>query len=113
MSINSLIINALNPFGVPVRFQKLTEEDGSPDTYITFFLINEYGSMFADNEEQQTASLVQVDIWSKSNYNSLVEQVKNKLKEIGFTRTAGADLYEEDTKIYHKAMRFVYIDGQD
>jgi hypothetical protein len=47
-----------------------------------------------------------VDIWSKGDYTSLVDQVKSKMKEIDFIRTSEVDLYEHDTEIYHKALRF-------
>lgn len=113
MSINSLIINTLSPVDVPVRFQELTKEDGSPDTYITFFFINENGMLFADDEEVQTAYFLQVDVFSRGNYTTLVEQVKSRLKEIGFVRTNAVDLYERDTKIYHKAMRFTFTSSLD
>jgi hypothetical protein len=60
----------------------------------------------ADDEEQITAHFVQVDIWSTGNYNSLVDQVKARMKDNGFRRTSEADLYEADTEIFHKALRF-------
>jgi hypothetical protein len=111
MNLNSTVINALKPLGITVRFQELFKEDGAPDTYITFFEYNQTGSLYADDEEQATAHSIQVDIWSKGNYTELVEQVKAKLNELDFKRTSEIDLYEKDTKIYHKAIRFSFTNS--
>lgn len=103
MSINSIVLNALKDIGVPVAFQVY---DGDEETYITFFEYNQFSALAADNEEQITAHFIQIDVWSSSNYSSLVDRVKMKMKEIGFRRTSEADLYEPDTEIFHKAIRF-------
>lgn len=110
MSLNSIIIDVLGPTSVPVCFQQYIGEE---TTYITFFLYNESGLLFADDIEQETAFYAQVDVWSKDDYTDLVDQVKNLLSSNGFARNTAVDLYEEDTKIYHKAMRFIYTSGQD
>jgi len=56
---------------------------------------------------------IQVDVWSKSDYTEVVEKVENYMKVAEFTRTSAADLFEEDTKIYHKVMRFfIQIEGR-
>lgn len=109
MSLNSLIINTLNPLGVPVRFHTLLEEDGNPDTYITFFEYNQRGHLYGDDIELKSSHSVQVDVWSLGNYLDLVKQVKEKLKEIGFTRTFETDIYESETGTYHKVLRFNFV----
>jgi hypothetical protein len=105
MSINKIIIDALIPLGVPVRFQTY---EGNDTTYITFFSLNERGSLFVDDEENETDHSIQVDIWSNSDYTELVQNVKILLKENGFIRTSEVDLYEKDLKIYHKPIRFLF-----
>jgi hypothetical protein len=110
MSLNSMIIDVLSPIGVPVDFQKYIGEES---TYITFLLYDESGFLFADDTEQETAYYVQIDVWSKNDYTDLVDQVKSILSNAGFAKTSAVDLYEQDTKIYHKAMRFVYISDQN
>ncbi|WP_411679848.1 hypothetical protein [Clostridium thailandense] len=102
--INSLILEALKPLKVPVSFQKY---NGKEHTYITFFNYLEQGEQYADNEEKATGYYIQVDVWSKNDYTELVEKVKNYMRFAGFIRTSAADLFENDTKIYHKAMRFL------
>jgi hypothetical protein len=106
MNLNNLIIDTLKPLGVPVAFQTYS---GTATTYITFFFYNSKGELFADDEEIETGFYIQVDVWSKGDYTSIVQQVKDLLKEAGFRRTTETDLYEPDTKIYHKVLRFSYV----
>lgn len=101
--INKLVIEALKYLKVPVSFQKYS---GKESTYITFFTYLEQGEQYADNEEKATGYYIQLDVWSKSDYTELIENIKDQMRAAGFIRTYAADLFEEDTKIYHKAMRF-------
>lgn len=108
--INDLVIKALKPIKVPVSFQRYS---GKENTYITFFNYLEQGEQYADNEEKATGYYIQVDVWSKSDYTEVVDKVENYMKATGFARTSAADLFEEDTKIYHKVMRFfIQIEGR-
>lgn len=107
MNINKLIIDTLKSTNVPVSFQVY---NGSETTYITFHEYLEQGEVFADNEEITVGHYIQVDVWSKSNYKKLVDQVKKLLKEKNFIRKTETELYESDTKIYHKALRFFFCE---
>lgn len=102
--INNLILQTLKPLKVPVSFQKY---NGKESTYVTFFNYLEQGEQYADNEEKETGYYIQLDVWSKSDYTELVENITNAMKAAGFRRTSAVDLFEEDTKIYHKALRYV------
>lgn len=75
--------------------------------YIEYEIYDEHGELWAENEEIKTTYYIQVDIFSKSDYTELEEVIKQKMINAGLARTSGADLYEEDTELYHKAMRFV------
>lgn len=68
--MNKLIIDILKPTNVPVRFQTYS---GAETTYITFFMYNEMGTLFAEDQEIKTRFSVQVDIWSKGNYSAFEE----------------------------------------
>ena len=103
--MNTLIINTLKPIGVPVVFQNYA---GKETTYITFFTYLEQGEEFADDEEIVTGHYIQVDVWSKGNYLEVVNEVKERMKQAGFRRRSEYELYEKDTKIFHKVLRFVY-----
>jgi hypothetical protein len=103
MSINQDVIIALKDIGVPVSFQSYT---GAADTYITFFTYLDKPEQHADDEELVTGHYVQVDVWSKGDYTKLVKTVHQKMLDAGFIKQSFYDLYEDDVKIYHKAMRF-------
>ena len=110
MSIYSDIMNTLqanttlvNLVGNRIYFQ--TNKSGQYPA-ITFFVYNELGELFADNREIKTGYYIQVDIWSKDNYNTIVNEVMKSMTQAGYRRTSSIDLYEDDTQIYHKAIRF-------
>ncbi len=104
MSINEDVMAALVGVGVPVRFQQYT---GDADTYITFFIYLDQPESHADDKERVTGYYVQVDIWSKKDYTDLANTVHEKMVEAGFRKLNFYDLYEEELKVYHKAMRFL------
>lgn len=76
--------------------------------YVEYQIVNEYGQAYAENREIATNYTVQVDIFSKGDYTELENKVREKMIKAGFDRAMGADLYEQETKLYHKAMRFTY-----
>ena len=108
--INKKILSVLSPLSVPIAFQKY---DGTSDTYITFHEYLQEGGEFDDDEETLTAHLIQVDIWSKADYAALASQVKYLMGLGGFKRITEEDLYEPDTKIYHKGIRFFYLQEKE
>lgn len=110
MNINKLIIDTLKDTNVPVVFQVY---NGSENTYITFSEYLQQGEQFGDDEETSTGHYIQVNVWSKGNYNKVVDQVKKSLKEKKFIRKYETELYESDTKIYHKIIRFFFIENKE
>lgn len=111
MELNQLIFKVLNPLGVPVEYGWYDEN--IKDTHITFFQFLEKNEEFCDDEEIQTGHYIQVDIWSKENVENLKKKVKSALKEADFSFQEGQDFFENDTKIYHKAMRFYIAECLD
>lgn len=108
--INKRIIDALKPLGVPVGFQKYSGKEG---TYITFHEYLASGEEFEEDQETFTGHYIQVDLWSKEDYGILVKNIKIRLLEAGFKRIDEADFYETDTGLYHKGMRFFYLEEQE
>jgi len=106
--MNKLIMDTLLETNIPVYFLY------TPDLltqYIVFAIYYETGEQWADNTETLTNYFVQVDVYSKSDYTDIVLNVMTLMKNAGFTRTSAMDLYESDTKYYHKAIRFSYQTG--
>lgn len=106
MSLNSLIISTLKTLGVPVAFQTYK---GTESTYITFFEFNQTAHEKADDVETKTRHSIQVDVFSNGDYTALVQQVKDSLISVGFTRSMETEYYEDDLNIYHKILRFNYV----
>lgn len=47
-----------------------------------------------------------VDIWSKGDTSTIASVVDTVMRSLGFIRVFGGDLFEQDTKVFHKSMRF-------
>lgn len=105
MSINKLIIDTLQPLGIPVQFQTY---EGKETTYITFFNYLEQGEEYSDDIEEITGFYYQVDIWGKGNLEKLKKDTVNLLKKAGFIKRTINDLYEPDIKTFHKCCRFFF-----
>ncbi|ABS32781.1 hypothetical protein ACP49_16200 [Clostridium botulinum] len=110
MNINKFVIDALKPIDIPVAFETYI---GSESTYITFSEYLEQGESYFDDEEQATGHYVQVNVFSKGNYSKIVSKVKELLKEVGFIRKTEHGLYEPDTQIYHRVLRFFFIEENE
>ncbi|WP_017416767.1 hypothetical protein [Clostridium tunisiense] len=76
--------------------------------YVEYEIFDEDGAAWSEGKEVATNYYVQIDIFSKEDYTELENKIKEKMINAGFERTGGADLYEEDTQLYHKPMRFIY-----
>lgn len=105
--IKKLIIDSLKSLKIPVSFQRYS---GKAETYITFHEYLETGEEYEDDEESLTSHYVQIDVWSKTDYTDIAKEVKKLLIAAGFKRLNEIDLYEEDTKIYHKGLKFYYLE---
>ncbi len=74
--------------------------------YVEYEIFDENGEEWAENKEIATNYYVQVDIFSKKDYVDLENKIKEIMINAGFNRSMCADLYENDTQLFHKAMRF-------
>ena len=64
--------------------------------YIEYEILNEEGSLFAENEEIETNYRIQIDVFTKGSYASIVKVIKNVMKENDFIKEFGGSLYEEN-----------------
>lgn len=108
MNYKTIVETALSSLNVPVSFQVY---HGTATTYVTFFCYNQMSELYAENIEIATEYYVQIDIWNKSSDNeTLAGLIKTAMTAAGFRGYTAQDLYESDTKIFHKAIRMNYID---
>lgn len=103
MSINNEVLRALKDIGIPVSFQTSKNEKYP---YLTFFTYLDTTIQHADDEEIITGYFIQIDIWSKTDYIKIAKEVHQSMLTANFIKQRFHDLYEEDTKVYHKVMRF-------
>ena len=76
--------------------------------YIEYEVLNEEGSLFAENEEIETNYRIQIDVFTKGSYTAIVKAIKNVMKENDFMKEFGGSLYEKEAKLFHYILRFNY-----
>jgi hypothetical protein len=105
------LYEVLEPMGYPVdRFRRVSSSLPS----ISYFYVHQGTALAADNEEQKTKHIVQVDVWASRNINSVVKEVKAAMKAAGYWRIFEYPDYEEDTKLLHTALRFsIYTEPEE
>ena len=105
--MNQLIINALKTLNIPISFAKYT---GTDTTYLIFKVILEQGEKFSNDEEESTGYYIQLNLFSKSDYSSLVSQIKMLMKSANFKRLSDYDAdFEADTGYFNHVFRFFYL----
>lgn len=111
MNINSVIEKAFQNFTVnqkhiPIAFLNYT---GKSDAYLTYYTWQEHAGDFYDDQYHAEISYGTVSIFSTGNFKEILRQVKQKLKENGFTWTDnGPETFERDTGYYHVPVNFFY-----
>lgn len=81
---------------------------------ITYFEINNVDDDYGDDDPLTSRISVQISIWTKDTIDTsgatqlmpIAQEVDKAMKGLGFVRTIAFDLYEDDTKVFHKAMRY-------
>ena len=107
--IVDFVSSVLAPLDIPVVFQ--TYLGNPPFEYITFLEYKSSPSLEVADKEIETERLVQVNVWSKGNYHQLVEDVRKKLEQAGFQRTAEFDgPYTDGDSHFNKVLRFAFFD---
>ncbi|GAB6600627.1 hypothetical protein bcgnr5379_25670 [Bacillus cereus] len=78
------------------------------DIWITFSELNISPGVYAENEEQTSNVMYQVDIWSMSPIKTrLKNAVQAAMKKLSFQRFSTFPDYEMDTRIYRYGFRFL------
>ena len=112
--MNSLIEQIFKNFKVnnvliPVSF---VYYNGHEKAYVVYNNSNTGDTFYTDDGLTNYIEYYDFDIYSKGNYLSIVESVKELLEQNGFEwqpSQTSADLYEEDTGYFHKTLNFAYI----
>lgn len=100
---DSTLINKLNGHS---SIYAVHAPDADEYPRITYFEMTNLDANHADDAAYSSRLVYQVDVWSKTNPDAIAVEVDRLMKSIGFFRIGGADLYEDGTQVYHKALRF-------
>lgn len=80
---------------------------GDSRKYVVWSIISDSGEVYADDELLYSAISVDVDVYSESNYIDVVKEIKKIMKENEWIWVEdSAEMYEEDTALYHKTITF-------
>ncbi len=91
---------------IPVKFLRY---DGKSTTYITYQQTDMDNSFSGDDNLLGYVDYYDFDIYSKGNYEAIIESVKTILTDNGFMWQPGrssGDRYEDEAGYYHKTLCF-------
>ena len=112
--MNELIERILADFTVdkvkiPVSFMYY---EGHGEPYVVYMQQDADKSLSGDDELIGYVDYYDFDVYAKGNYLAIIEELKTILKENGFIwqpSRSSQDMYETDTKYYHKTLNFAYL----
>ena len=80
---------------------------GSSKTFVTWTITGEDPAFTANDEDLCSVCSVDVDVFSDGNYLDIVKEIKRIMKNNDWVWVEdGAEMYEEDTDLYHKTCSF-------
>ena len=78
------------------------------DTYITYFILNELKDDYAGDKAMSITWKVQVNIFTKEDYDDLKEEIIETLENAGCVCYDTQELYLDDLETMHIPIRFKY-----
>ena len=80
---------------------------GPEKTYVIWTIIGETPALNGNDENLYSVVQVDIDVYSDSNYLEIIKEVKKLMKENEWLWVEdSSEMYEEDTKLYHKTITF-------
>ena len=104
----------LKTVDVPVKWNKIPDINFC-DTVIGYNFFNEANLLKGDGICAEKGGSLQVDVYSKKSYESIVENIINLLEKNGFVYFEGRDDMENIdnyTALFHKVLIFNYIKSE-
>ena len=83
------------------------------DTYITYNILNHKGKQFANDKRLLDEYLIQFDIYSKGNYESVQLALEEVLLENDFIFVSDFEIYEDETKLFSYKARYRYYKNKN
>lgn len=113
ISANRIIENLFSDFVVDDRPVALGLLDyvGHGEDYVVYNEVHKSGAYAAENANAGYFSNVDFQVFSRGNYLHIVEELLSRLEGAGFIyepEKDSPDLYDPDTKYFHKTLCFAY-----
>lgn len=81
--------------------------NGNARTFVVWSIIGNSGELYADDELLYSAVTIDVNVYSEGNYIDVVAEIKKIMKTHDWIWVEdSAEMYEEDTALYHKTITF-------
>ena len=77
--------------------------------YLTFFVLANSPSMFADDSEEESSITIRVDLWGTASLSVIMGHVDRILKTIGYGRNYAMDndeVLDTGERVFHKSLSF-------
>lgn len=94
MSIRTLLESAVS---VPV---KRPDYKGDAEQYITYKMLGQTGTIYAESTEAETGTEFTISIWSKTDYTKLLLDVKLALLDAHYLVVVGPEYFDSDSGYY-------------
>lgn len=94
---------------VPVKFIYYY---GHGEPYVVYQQVDADSSLSGDDDLIGYVDYYDFDVYSKGNYEKIIESVKARLKANGFIwqpSRSSMDMFETETGYYHKTLNFAYL----
>lgn len=101
---NEEIETTLSELGVPVSFMFY---EGNADSFVTYMQLDKDSVLAGDDTILGCVQYYDFDVYSKGNYLAIVSNLIELLEGAGWTYQPSRDspdMYERDTKFYHKTI---------
>jgi hypothetical protein len=95
--------------GERIYFMVVPEKKAAEFPRLTYYEYSNRAEDYADDEELSSEIRIVIDVWSKTSTTDIAIKIVEIMESIGFRREDARDLYEDDTKVYHKYLRFVTV----
>ena len=104
--IKSILGDSITVKGEVIPIAHLSYK-GKSRRFITWTLLDEDPRLSANDEPICSVCPIDIDIFSDGNYLDIIKEIKKKMKNNEWLWTGdSAEMYEEDTGLYHKTCSF-------
>lgn len=97
MSLKTLLESSVN---VPV---KRPDYKGDAEQYVTYQMIGQTGTIYAESTEAETGTAFLINIWSKTDYTQLLHDVKWTLLEAHYRVSVMGETFDTESG-YHRVI---------